>query len=39
VLKQVADILKRAVRVFDVCTRIGGEEFAILMPRPTSPPA
>ena len=32
-LKQVADILKRAVRVFDVCTRIGGEEFAILMPR------
>jgi diguanylate cyclase (GGDEF)-like protein len=31
-LKQVADILKRSVRVFDVCTRYGGEEFAILMP-------
>jgi diguanylate cyclase (GGDEF)-like protein len=31
-LKQVADILKRSVRVFDVCTRYGGEEFAVLMP-------
>jgi diguanylate cyclase (GGDEF)-like protein len=31
-LKQVAEVLKRSVRVFDVCTRYGGEEFAILMP-------
>ncbi len=31
-LKQVADVLRRSVRVFDVCTRFGGEEFAILMP-------
>jgi diguanylate cyclase (GGDEF)-like protein len=31
-LRQVAEILKRSVRVFDVCTRYGGEEFAILMP-------
>jgi diguanylate cyclase (GGDEF)-like protein len=32
VLKHVAEIFKRSVRVFDVCTRYGGEEFAILMP-------
>jgi diguanylate cyclase (GGDEF)-like protein len=31
-LRQVAEILRRSVRVFDVCTRYGGEEFAILMP-------
>ena len=31
-LKQIADVLRRSVRVFDVCTRFGGEEFAILMP-------
>jgi diguanylate cyclase (GGDEF)-like protein len=31
-LRRVADILKRSVRVFDVCTRFGGEEFAVLMP-------
>jgi diguanylate cyclase (GGDEF)-like protein len=31
-LRQVAEILKRSVRMFDVCTRYGGEEFAILMP-------
>jgi diguanylate cyclase (GGDEF)-like protein len=31
-LRQIADVLKRSVRVFDVCTRFGGEEFAILMP-------
>jgi diguanylate cyclase (GGDEF)-like protein len=32
VIKDVADILRRSVRVFDVCARFGGEEFAILMP-------
>jgi diguanylate cyclase (GGDEF)-like protein len=31
-LRQIAEVLKRSVRVFDVCTRFGGEEFAILMP-------
>jgi diguanylate cyclase (GGDEF)-like protein len=31
-LRQVAEILRRSVRMFDVCTRYGGEEFAILMP-------
>ncbi|NTW67426.1 MAG: diguanylate cyclase, partial [Nitrospirae bacterium] len=31
-MKQIAEVLKRSVRVFDVCTRYGGEEFAILMP-------
>ena len=31
-LRQVSDVLRRSVRVFDVCTRYGGEEFAILMP-------
>jgi diguanylate cyclase (GGDEF)-like protein len=32
VLREVADILRRAVRIFDVCARYGGEEFVILMP-------
>ncbi|MBE3071882.1 MAG: GGDEF domain-containing protein, partial [Acidobacteria bacterium] len=32
VLKMMADVLRRSVRAFDVCTRFGGEEFAILMP-------
>jgi two-component system, cell cycle response regulator len=32
VLKEVADILRRSVRAFDLCARYGGEEFAILMP-------
>ena len=32
VLKVMADVLRRSVRAFDVCTRFGGEEFAILMP-------
>jgi diguanylate cyclase (GGDEF)-like protein len=36
VLKEVADILRRSVRGFDVCARYGGEEFAILMPGATA---
>ncbi len=32
VLRAMADTLRRSVRGFDVCTRFGGEEFAILMP-------
>jgi diguanylate cyclase (GGDEF)-like protein len=32
VIRDLADILKRSVRVFDVCTRFGGEEFAVVMP-------
>jgi diguanylate cyclase (GGDEF)-like protein len=32
VIRDTADILRRSVRVFDVCTRYGGEEFAIVMP-------
>jgi diguanylate cyclase (GGDEF)-like protein len=32
VLRAMSDVLRRSVRAFDVCTRFGGEEFAILMP-------
>jgi diguanylate cyclase (GGDEF)-like protein len=32
ILRTMSDLLRRAVRAFDVCTRFGGEEFAILMP-------
>jgi len=32
ILRGMADLLRRSVRAFDVCTRLGGEEFAILMP-------
>ena len=32
VIRQIAEIIRRSVRVFDVCTRFGGEEFAIVMP-------
>ena len=32
VIRGVGDILKRSVRKFDICTRFGGEEFAIVMP-------
>jgi diguanylate cyclase (GGDEF)-like protein len=32
VLKTVGSVLRSAVRVFDVCSRYGGDEFAIVMP-------
>jgi diguanylate cyclase (GGDEF)-like protein len=32
VLRVVGDVLRRSVRLFDVCARVGGDEFAILMP-------
>ncbi len=38
VLRAMADTLRRSVRAFDVCTRFGGEEFAILMPGSNAAP-
>lgn len=32
VIKEAAEIIRQSVRAFDVCTRYGGEEFAIIMP-------
>jgi len=32
VIRETAEIIRRSVRLFDVCTRFGGEEFAIVMP-------
>ena len=32
VIRDISDILRRSVRLFDICTRFGGEEFAVLMP-------
>jgi diguanylate cyclase (GGDEF)-like protein len=37
VLREVADIMRRSIRSFDVCARYGGEEFAVLMPGATAP--
>jgi diguanylate cyclase (GGDEF)-like protein len=34
-LRDVADLLRRGIRIFDLCARYGGEEFAIVMPGAT----
>ncbi|MCU1383995.1 MAG: hypothetical protein JWL71_2692 [Acidobacteria bacterium] len=36
VLWDIADILHRCVRIFDVCARFGGEEYVIVMPAATN---
>lgn len=33
VLKSIAELIKSILRDFDICARIGGEEFAILLPE------
>jgi diguanylate cyclase (GGDEF)-like protein len=36
VLRDMGEILRRSVRIFDVCARFGGEEFVIIMPGSSS---
>jgi diguanylate cyclase (GGDEF)-like protein len=31
-IHETAEVMRRSVRVFDICTRFGGEEFGIIMP-------
>ncbi len=38
-LRDVADLLRAGVRIFDVCARYGGEEFVIVMPDAPLPVA
>jgi diguanylate cyclase (GGDEF)-like protein len=35
IIRDISEILRRSVRIFDVCTRFGGEEFAVMMPGGT----
>jgi len=35
ILRDVADLLRAGVRIFDICARYGGEEFVIVMPGAT----
>jgi diguanylate cyclase (GGDEF)-like protein len=39
ILRDVADLLRDGVRIFDVCARYGGEEFVIVMPAASAPVA
>ena len=32
VLRELVEVIRRSVRIVDVCARYGGEEFAVLMP-------
>jgi len=36
VLRKVSEIIKRSVRASDVCTRYGGDEFAVIVPENAS---
>jgi diguanylate cyclase (GGDEF)-like protein len=36
VIREVANMLRGAVRVFDICVRFGGDEFVIVMPEASS---
>jgi diguanylate cyclase (GGDEF)-like protein len=35
VLRELVEVIRRSVRIVDVCSRFGGEEFAVLMPGAT----
>lgn len=36
VLRELVEVIRRSVRIVDVCARYGGEEFAVLMPGANS---